>query len=220
MICRLVEAGKTVGITANSHKVIRNLLDKVLEAAKEMSVDVSCLQKPGEMEPDQHSLIFVKDNPDVFDAVAAKTCDVVGGTHFLWARPEAHDVLDVLVVDEASQMSLANVVAVAQSARTLILLGDPQQLDQPTQGTHPDGAGVSSLEHVLGGKHTISPEQGLFLEQTWRLHPAICAFNSELFYDDKLTSINGCEHQQITSNGPIAGSGLRYLPVPHTGNKS
>lgn len=228
MICRLVKAGKTVGITANSHKVIRNLLDKVLEAAQEMGVSVNCLQKPGEMEPNQPSLTFAKDNKAVFGAISNRTCNVVGGTHFLWARPEAHDAMDVLVVDEAAQMSLANVVAVAQSAKTLILLGDPQQLDQPTQGTHPDGAGVSSLEHVIGGKHTISPEQGLFLspeqglflEQTWRLHPEICAFDSELFYDNKLTSVGGCEQQQITSIGRINGSGLRYMPVSHTGNKS
>lgn len=219
MICRLVNRGKKVGITANSHKVIRNLIDKVLEAAKETGVQIRCIQKPGEMEPDQTSLIFAKDNKDVFDALATD-CNVGGGTHFLWSRAEAHDALDVLVVDEAAQMSLANVVAVAQAARTLVLLGDPQQLDQPTKGTHPDGAGVSSLEHVLGGHHTISPEQGLFLEQTWRMHPDICCFDSELFYDAKLTAKEGCEQQTIISRGVIRGSGLHYLPIPHTGNKS
>ena len=220
MICRLVDLGKKVGITANSHKVIRNLLDKVLEASEEMGVDLRCIQKPKEPEPDLGRLLFAKDNGDVYGALASGHCQVAGATHFLWSRADAHDVLDVLVVDEAAQMSLANVVAVAQSARTLILLGDPQQLDQPTQGTHPDGTGVSSLEHVLQGSHTIAVDRGLFLEQTWRLHPSICAFNSELFYDSKLTSHRGCELQIITSGGPLDGSGLRYLPVHHTGNQS
>jgi hypothetical protein len=220
MICQMVSDGKKVGITANSHKVIRNLLDKVLEAADEMAVDLYCIQKPKEMELNRDRLIFAKTNGDLFAAMAGGRCQVAGGTHFLWSRADAHDVLDVLVVDEAAQMSLANVVAVAQSARTLILLGDPQQLDQPTQGTHPDGTGVSSLEHVLEGGHTIAADRGLFLEQTWRLHPDICAFNSELFYDSKLTSIEGCERQVIMSSGPISGSGLRFLPVPHTGNQS
>ena len=96
----------------------------------------------------------------------------------------------------------------------------PQQLDQPTQGTHPDGVGVSSLEHVLQGHHTIAADRGLFLEHTWRLHPDICAFNSELFYDSKLASQEGCELQVITTGGQLSGSGLRYLPVPHTGNQS
>ncbi|GAB1582917.1 TM0106 family RecB-like putative nuclease [Phyllobacterium phragmitis] len=220
MICQLVKQGKKVGITANSHKVIRNLIDKILEVAKETGVQLTCIQKPGEMEPNQPSLNFFKDNKAFFDALMNGPCEVAAGTHFLWSRPEAHEVLDVLVVDEAAQMSLANVVAVAQAARTLILLGDPQQLDQPTQGTHPDGVGVSSLDHVLQGHHTISAEQGLFLEQTWRMHPSICAFDSELFYDGKLTSKEGCEQQSILSTGAISGSGLRYLPVPHAGNKS
>lgn len=220
MICRLVEQGKKVGITANSHKVIRHLIDKVLEAADEMNVGLVCVQKPKEMEPNQDRLIFAKDNGGLLAGLSSGQCKVAGATHFLWSRADAQDTLDVLVVDEAAQMSLANVVAIAPCAKTLILLGDPQQLDQPTQGTHPDGTGVSSLEHVLGGHHTIAADRGLFLEETWRLHPAICAINSELFYDDKLAARPGCELQTIISTGPLSGNGLRYLPVPHTGNKS
>lgn len=79
---------------------------------------------------------------------------------------------------------------------------------------------MSSLEHVLEVAHTIAADHGLFLEQTWRLQPDIGAFNSELFYEGKLTSKEGCERQAITTSGPVAGSGLRYLPVPHTGKQS
>jgi len=152
--------------------------------------------------------------------VFMKAAQVAGATHFLWSRADAHEVLDVLVIDEAAQMSLANVLAVAQSAKALILLGDPQQLDQPMQGTHPDGTGVSALEHVLSGTHTISDDEGLFLEETWRLHPEICRFNSELFYDDKLHSVEGCELQEIRGGGSLAGTGLRFLPVEHSGNQN
>lgn len=220
MICRLVERGLKVGITANSHKVIRNLLDGVVKASMEMGTDLTCIQKPGEREPDQDRLVFAKSNDDVFKALGSGRCQVAGGTSFLWAREDASQALDVLVVDEAAQMSLANVVAVSQAANTLILLGDPQQLDQPSQGAHPDGTDASSLQHVLGDEHTISADQGLFLEETWRLHPEICAFNSELFYDGKLHAKKECAQQQIVSEGPISGSGLRFLPVPHSGNKS
>ncbi|WP_111745679.1 TM0106 family RecB-like putative nuclease [Salinisphaera orenii] len=220
MICRLVEQGRKVGITANSHKVVRNLLDKVVEATEERGTALRCIQKPKELEPDQERLIFTKKNNAVFDALESGQCQVAGGTHFLWSREEACDTLDVLVVDEAAQMSLANTVAVAQSARLLILLGDPQQLDQPTQGTHPDGTGVSSLEHILGGEHTIPPDRGLFLEQSWRLHPAICGFHSELFYDDKLTAQKGCARQTVQADGSVSGSGLYYLPVQHHGNQN
>lgn len=220
MICRLVQRGKKVGITANSHKVIRNLLDKAIEAAAEMSIDLTCIQKPGEPETDQDRLIFARNNADIFAALATNQCQVAGGTSYVWSRAEATDTLDVLVVDEAAQMSLANVLAVSQSARTVILLGDPQQLDQPTQSSHPDGTDVSALLHILGEDHVIRPERGLFLEITWRLHPEICSFNSELFYDGKLFAKPECEQQAIISEGPISGSGLRFLPVPHSGNQS
>jgi superfamily I DNA and/or RNA helicase len=119
-----------------------------------------------------------------------------------------------------AQMSLANVLAVSQSAHTVVLVGDPQQLDQPTQGSHPDGVDLSALNHILGEQQTIPPDKGLFLEETWRLHPDICAFTSELFYAGKLRSKAGLDRLTINSPGPISGSGLRYLPVDHSGNQN
>lgn len=222
MICELVKQGKTVGITANSHKVIRNLMNKVIEAAPEMGVDFLSIQKPeqGNKEADGAKLIFAKTNDNVLNALSSETAKVAGATHFFWAKQDAFEAVDVLVVDEAGQMSLANVLAVSQAAKTVILLGDPQQLEQPTQGTHPDGTGVSALDHLIGGQQTIEPEQGLFLGTTYRLHPEICAFNSELFYEGKLNSIEGCERQIIGSDSIISGSGMRYMPVSHTGNTS
>ncbi|WP_447970444.1 TM0106 family RecB-like putative nuclease [Nitrospira sp. M1] len=222
MICSLVHDGKKVGITANSHKVIRHLIDMVLEAATEMKIDVSCIQKPkaDDEEADQPSLTFARTNDDLFSDLQAGRAQVAGGTHFLWSRQEAQDTLDVLVVDEAAQMSLANVLAVSHAAPTIILLGDPQQLEQPMKGSHPDGTGVSALDHILDDRQTISEEHGLFLESTWRLHPDICIFNSELFYDGKLRCVEDCHRQEISSNGTLEGSGLRYLPISHTGNTS
>jgi uncharacterized protein len=218
MICSLVQQGNKVGITANSHKVIRNLLDKVIEVAGEKGMDVSCIQKPKEYEPDIDSLSFAKTNTVLFNAISTGDAQVAGATHFLWSREEAQDSLDVLFIDEAAQMSLANVLAVASSAPTLILLGDPQQLEQPMQGSHPDGADVSALDHIIGEQQTISTEQGLFLETTWRLHPEICSFNSELFYESKLESMPDCIQQNINSGGAIFGHGIRYLPIEHLGN--
>jgi superfamily I DNA and/or RNA helicase len=112
------------------------------------------------------------------------------------------------------------VLAVSQAAKTIVLLGDPQQLDQPTQGTHPDGVDTSALDHVLDGHQTISNDRGLFLEETCRLHPTICAFTSELFYEGRLRPRPGLELQEIRSTSALFGAGLRYLPVPHTGNQS
>lgn len=88
------------------------------------------------------------------------------------------------------------------------------------QGTHPEGTDVSALNHLLGEHKTIEWEQGLFLEETWRLHPDICGFTSELFYEGRLKSRPGLDSQRIVSDGPLNGSGLRFLPVTHTGNQS
>jgi uncharacterized protein len=126
----------------------------------------------------------------------------------------------VLFVDEAGQMSLANVIAASSAAHNLVLLGDPQQLDQPLQGVHPPGADKSALAHLLGEHHTMPPELGLFLDGTWRLHPDVCAYTSEVFYDDKLRSHPGREQQTVMGEGPISGAGIRFIPVPHEGHSS
>jgi uncharacterized protein len=138
----------------------------------------------------------------------------------MWSRPEFVEAVDVLFVDEAGQMSLANVLAIAPSARSLVLLGDPQQLEQPIQGFHPPGTAVSALEHVLGGAATIPSDRGLFLEETWRLHPAICDLTSELFYERRLHPHAGLEHQALVGEHPLAGAGLWYVPVEHDANQS
>jgi uncharacterized protein len=117
-------------------------------------------------------------------------------------------------------MSLANVLAVSQAAKTVVLLGDPRQLEQPMQGSHPEGCDVSALTHLLGPHATIPADRGLFLEEAWRLHPDICAFTSELFYEARLRSHPGLELQAITGNSRVIGAGLRFLPVIHEGNQT
>jgi uncharacterized protein len=126
----------------------------------------------------------------------------------------------VLIVDEAGQISLANVLAASQAAKNVILLGDPQQLDQPLKGSHPDGVAVSALQHVLGEHETIPDDRGLFLEETWRLHPRVCAFTSELFYEGRLRSRAGREVQDLRGTAPIEEPGLWYVPVVHEGNRN
>ena len=112
-------------------------------------------------------------------------------------------------------MSPANVLAVSQGAKNVVLLGDPQQLEQPVRGSHPDGAAVSALEHLLGGAKTISPDKGLFLEKTWRLH-----FTSEVFYEGRLHPREGLENQKIEGHPWSGESGLWLVPVRHEGNRN
>lgn len=220
MICAAVRAGLQVGITAVSHKVIRNLLDKAVEAAAKLDMELRCVQKvSGEAENEATEAISeTNDNARVFEMLASGEAQVAAGTAWLWAREEAADSVDVLFVDEAGQISLANTVAVSQAARSVVLLGDPQQLEQPKRGSHPDGTDVSALEHLLGGHQTMPPDRGLFLGTTWRLHPSICAFTSELFYESRLQSREGLDLQEVLGETPFAGAGLWFVPVEHEGN--
>jgi uncharacterized protein len=123
-------------------------------------------------------------------------------------------------VDEAGQLALIDTLAISLATKNIILLGDPQQLQQPQQGVHPEGTEVSALEHVINGHQTISPEQGIFLKETWRMHPKICAFDSELFYESKLSAIDELSNQSIIGNTKFAGSGLFHVSVNHKDNTS
>ena len=158
-------------------------------------------------------------NGDAFAAVARGA--VVGGTAWLWADDHAQGALDYLVVDEAGQMALACVLAAARAARNVVLLGDPQQLEQPRRGAHPEGTDTAALVHVLGAEQaTIADTQGLFLDRTWRLHPTLCTFTSEVYYEGRLYSIPGLERQEIRGSTPFAGSGLFLVEVAHEGNQA
>jgi uncharacterized protein len=222
MIVACVDAGLKVGITAVSHKVIRNLLNAVQEAARELKVSVSCVQriKTGteKSNPPVPGIEEVTDNADVLAALDAKTARVGAGTAWLWSREEYAGAVDVLFVDEAGQASLVNVLAMAQAAESVVLLGDPQQLQQPQRGTHPEGVDASALEHLLDGSKTIPEGRGIFLDKTWRLPPAICAFTSELFYEGRLESRPEQEKQKLSGAQPYEGAGLWFVPVEHDGN--
>ena len=222
MIVQLVRSGRRVGITAGSHKVISNLLKAVCEAARDACVPLRAIQKPGGdgdgcVDP---LVTCATSNEEVADALSASQTQVAAGTVWLWARIEMANSVDVLFVDEAGQMSLANVLAASQAAGSVVLLGDPQQLDQPQRGVHPPGADVSALGRLLGGDSTIGNDRGLFLAETWRLHPDVCAFTSELFYDKRLVSRPENQQQRLNARGPLDGTGLRFAPVHHAGNQS
>ncbi|MGY4169895.1 TM0106 family RecB-like putative nuclease [Bradyrhizobium sp. USDA 4529] len=219
MICALAKEGKTIGVTANSHKVIRNLLDEVVAAAAAEEQPIRCIQKVSDEEDDLPNLSFTTGNSEFLDALGGAG-RVGGATAWFWARPDATHSVDVLFIDEAAQMSLANVLAVSQAADSVVLLGDPRQLEQPIQGSHPLGADISALDHLLGPHATVPPDCGLFLPETWRLHPTICNFSSELFYEGRLFSRPGLQNQKVKSKGRLNGAGLRYLAVEHSGNQS
>ena len=219
MIVDLVERGKRIGVTANSHKVIGELLAKAAEAAEKRGVPVRIGQRSSSA-PTFEDAILLKDNPAALNALEGDSVDVVGGTTWLWAREDMTGTVDVLFIDEAGQMSLADAVAASPCAASLVLLGDPQQLDQPLQGTHPPGAERSVLAHLLDGERVMPDGLGLFLDGSWRLHPQITAYTSEVFYEGRLRSHEGRELLDLSGVSPLSGTGIRFLPVVHTGQSS
>src|SRR5262249_12649812 len=221
MICDLVQKGRRVGVRAQSHKVIRNLLKDVLKAAARKQQSVSCVHKMAERtDPPDAGITESTDNAALLSAIQRREAKVAGGTSFMWAREEFFEAVDVLFVDEAGQMSLPNGLAIAPCAKNVVLLGDPRQLEQPIQGSHPEGTAVSALEHVLGDRQTIAPDRGLFLAESWRLPPEICDFTSELFYERRLMARSAPGLQVISGADRFAGSGLWFVPVEHDANQS
>ena len=220
MILDLVRQGKKVGVTAIGHKAIRNLLDEVIKASKQVGFnELKCVQKVKEIGDHVPAITQTTDNAQPLAALR-DGAHVVAGTSWLWAREEYFESVDVLFVDEAGQMSLANALAIAQAAKNIVFLGDPQQLEQPLRGSHPEGAGASALEHILDGAKTISTAKGLFLEKTWRMHPRLCEFTSEAFYEGRLHSQDGLENQKLVGHPWLGENGLWYVPVNHEGNQN
>ncbi|HUQ43282.1 MAG TPA: TM0106 family RecB-like putative nuclease [Candidatus Limnocylindria bacterium] len=219
MIVALVRAGKRVGVTANSHKVIGNALDKIHEAAVEADMEIRIGQRPASEDPTPTcGVARALAANEVAPVLRAGELDVVGGTAWLWSREDLQASVDVLFVDEAGQFSLANAIAVAPAGGSLVLLGDPQQLQSPLQGSHPPGAEASALGHVLAGAAVMPPDVGLFLADTWRLHPDVCDFTSEVFYEGQLEPEPTLANQALLGTPPADGTGLRWLPVLHDGD--
>jgi uncharacterized protein len=218
-ILELAAAGRTAGITGPSHAVICNVIATVADRAAEQGIRLPRIgQRPDPDERHLHPGADAMSNSELAQALHDGGLDAAAGTAWMWAREEFAGSVDTLFVDEAGQMSLANVLAVAGAARNLVLLGDPQQLAQPSQATHPPGAGASALEHILGGHATMPADAGLLIDRTWRMHPHLCSYTSEVFYEGKLTGVAGLERQEILGDRPPSGAGLRVIEVAHTGN--
>lgn len=224
MICSLKEQGLRVGVTAVSHRVIENLLEGAMKEAQKRGILMGAVHcQDGEYEG-QWGVERRKGYPSLRQGLDNGDINVLGATAWCWVREEFKQSVDVLIVDEAGQMSLSNVLAASPGGKGLVLLGDPQQLEQPLQSSHPEGSEVSALYHLLEGEDTMPADKGLFLEETYRLHPEIARFTSEAYYEGRVSARPGLDNQKIlpslAGGGLILGSGLRYVPVEHSGNQA
>jgi predicted RecB family nuclease len=232
-LIRQQKSGKsiTIGITALGHKAILNLLAGIEEQlAKEGLSDGQTqlfLYKVSDMNVERPPYIEkVKKASDLKEKYDEGNHMLVAGTNFFFSNEIMEGAIDYLFIDEAGQYSLADTIAAGRAAKNIILLGDPSQLERPLQGSHPDGTDLSALEHLLvnrnGENHkTLPTDVGFFLDQSWRIHPDISKFISDLYYESRLDSVPGCINQKVSGvDDEVSGSGLRLLEVNHIGNDS
>jgi len=220
VIVALLRMGKKVGVSSNSHKAINNLLAGIERVAIDQGVAFHGQKKSTANQPETFfNGVLIKDvtrnEQIVLDA------DLIAGTAWLFAREELEEALDYLFVDEAGQVSLANMIALGTSARNLVLVGDQMQLGQPIQGVHPGESGTSALEYLLQDNATVAPDRGIFLRTTWRMHDNICRFISDAVYDGSLHPAPDNQQQILLLNDSahpaLREHGIQFIPAVHIG---
>lgn len=213
VIARLVQRGWKIGVVAQSHSVVENMLCTAIKTAgvdpavvaKDVKAPRTSADVPWELTTDN----------DVARILAAGGGCLVGGTAWtMTGKCVPPGALDLLVIDEAGQYSLANTLAVARAAKRLLLLGDPQQLPQVTQGSHPEPVDQSALGWLSDGHATMPAELGYFLADSWRMHPALCHAVSVLSYDGRLQSAGAASHRYLDG----VPAGVETVLVEHNGN--
>ena len=223
MIARLLAQGKRVGIMSNSHKAINHLMAGALAVVKQEGRSVVAFKKASKANPDSElddAPLFVHnvfDNADIWVGGG----QLIGGTAWLFSDAAGDQFLDVLFVDEAGQVALANLIAAGTSAKNIVLLGDQMQLAQPVQGVHPGRSGESSLDYLLNGAATIPHDRGIFLPTSYRMHPKVCKFISDAVYDSRLQPESSNVHRQLhlrpNAHPLLRAAGIVHVPIQHRG---
>lgn len=215
-----------VAVTANSHKVMDNLLVSVAmrAAADGVRVKVAHLGSGDQVDVAAGIEAIAGGGGKLAGWIDAAHDEghavVVAATKFGWSRADVSVVADLLIIDEAGQLPLADALAVCSTAGRVVALGDPQQLAAPIQAAHDDSVRVSLLEHIVGGAAVMPTDVGVFLDVTYRMHPAVCRVVADLAYDGELVSSTQAAARTITGTDvSVAGQtvtvepGVSWLPV-------
>lgn len=221
VIVELLKAGKKVAVTSNSHKAINNLLRGVEKVAVQRGFTFRGVKKSTSTE----SLIegqFIKDETNSQSLIrGVDAYQLVAGTAWLFSSAKLESKFDYLFVDEAGQVSLANLMAMSTCTKNLVLLGDQMQLGQPIQGVHPGESGQSTLEYLLQGEATIPEERGIFLKDTWRMHPDVCQFISDAVYSGRLEAEKDNSNQRLLlqtgAHESVKPTGISFIAAEHDG---
>ena len=226
-IYEMASLGLKIAVSSNSHAVINNLLIKVKKTCESKNYEVVVFKSENRSKPDEDLLNNeISTIPTKKISENIEEANVVGGTVWALSSSELTGKFDVLVIDEAGQMSMANLMVMARCAKSILLVGDQQQLSQPSEAKHLWGAGLSTLEYWLNEQKVVPDDLGIFLSKSWRMHPKITEIVSDLFYEGKL---NGSKENEVNKifwkntfksyNGKtIPNNGVHFEMVSHEGN--
>ncbi len=224
-IIELLKQNKKIAITALSHKVIHNLLQRIEDMAKEKNFNFEGFKR-GNFE-DEDTVFdgeFIKTyekDPVFMDALDQKNIgQIFAGTKYHLASSFYDKKIDYLFIDEAGQVSLADLISIGNIAKNIVLIGDQNQLGQPIKGTHPNESGQSILDYLLEGKDTIPEDRGIFLNKTYRLNSKINNFISSNFYEERLICDERTDKRVIKFNNKsiIKEEGIHYIEMSHQNN--
>ena len=223
----LIAKGKRIGISSNSHKAIINLMGGVADHLLAKNIEGQLIKVGGDSEDsifDKQNVSFRKDTKACISELNSPAL-CIGGTAWVFCNSiltedQGEEIFDYLFIDEAGQVSIANLVGMSRIAKNIILMGDQMQLGQPTQGSHPDESGQSILEYLLVDQATISPNMGVFLPKTYRMHPDVCRLISDQVYDGRLNSAEDTNKHIVTVPADVLpmNHGVHFVPVIHEGN--
>lgn len=219
VIVNLIRQGKRIAVSSNSHKAINNLLNNIEKTAKKQKVPFRGQKKSGSGEEGFNGEMIenVSDNKKI----DPDRSQLIAGTAWLFARQELDQKFDYLFVDEAGQVSLANLVAMSLCAKNIVLMGDQMQLGNPLKGTHPNESGMSALEYLLQDQATVPQDKGIFLGTSWRMHEKICRFISDAIYNGQLHPKELNQNQSLllgqTAHGDLRQQGIQFIDIEHKG---
>ena len=221
IIAELLKRGKKIGISSNSHKAINNLLISTARYCHEEKIKGFFAATSDTDEALKDLGVNILQNGTI--AHSLQPSCVIGTTAWGFARDCLEASFDYLFIDEAGQVSLANIIAMSRATKNIILMGDQMQLSQPSEGSHPEESGLSVLDYLLHSTPTIPNDMGVFLETTYRMHSAVNHFISEAVYDGKLQSAAENDRQRIHVPQAYQGilnkeAGIISVPVEHEGN--
>lgn len=218
-ISALLRDGKRVAVSSNSHKAIINLLSAISHHCEAEGLPLDGVKKASNGDPETVFTGYGIISKGSLDEDPGEH-QLVGATAFELAKHVANS-FDYLFVDEAGQVSLGNLLAMAGCAKNLVLVGDQMQLPQPVQGVHPGETGLSAMDYAMQDHPTVPPERGILLNVSWRMHPDVCDFISVAVYEGRLQAEPSTAGQRLVLDQGVhealRPTGISTVELDHDG---